>query len=112
MGVKVYFEGGNCSWADHVATFADEECYNICSEALEKYAIDNGFITTESVEEGSSELDRDVAAIRNDLATPDVLDVMMIYRLDVKQGLQEALELLDTSAELTTIGGISASRRK
>jgi len=37
---------------------------------------------------------------------------MMIYRLDVKQGLQEALELLDTSAELTTIGGISASRRK
>ena len=45
MGVKVYFEGGNCSWADHVATFADEECYNICSEALEKYAIDNGFIT-------------------------------------------------------------------
>ena len=62
MGVKVYFEGGNCSWADHIATFADEECYDICIEALEKYAEDNGCIVTESVEEGSSELDRAVAA--------------------------------------------------
>ena len=118
MGVKVYFEGGNCSWADHVATFADEECYDICIEALEKYADDNGCIVTESVEEGSSELDRAVAAIRNVLDTPDVLAGNAVHAQtgelypDVKQGLQEALELLDTSAELTTIGGISASRKQ
>jgi len=117
MGVKVYFEGGNCSWADHVATFADEECYNICSEALEKYAIDNGFITTESVEEGSIELEQATAAIRSVLDTTDVLAGNAVNSqtgelyIDVRNGLKEALELLDTSAELNTIGGISASRR-
>ena len=106
MGVKVYFEGGNCSWADHVATFADEECYNICSEALEKYAIDNGFITTESVEEGSIELEQATAAIRSVLDTTDVLAGNAVNSqtgelyIDVRNGLKEALELLDTSAEL------------
>ena len=117
MGVKVYFEGGNCSWADHIATFADEECYDICIEALEKYADDNGFILTESVEEGSIELDRATEAIRNVLDTADMHSGNTINSYtgelypDVKQGLQEALELLDTSAELTTVGGISDSRR-
>jgi len=116
MSVKVYLEGGHCSWADHIATFADEECYNICIEALEKYADDNGCIVTESVEEGSIELDRAVEAIQNLLATVDIITGNAINSKtgelypNVKQGLKDALVLLEATNELSTIGGISNSR--
>ena len=69
------------------------------------------------MEEGSIELEEATAAIRSVLDTTDVLAGNAVNSqtgelyIDVRNGLKEALELLDTSAELNTIGGISASRR-
>jgi hypothetical protein len=47
--IKVYFESN--AHAEHVATFVDEETYNICLPALEKDAKKNGMTVTEGEEE-------------------------------------------------------------
>jgi hypothetical protein len=48
--VKVYFETG--SYAELVATFDSEETYDVCFNALEALARENGFgFVTESVED-------------------------------------------------------------
>jgi len=48
--VKVYFETE--SYAELVAIFDNEATYDICFPALEKQALENGFMfVTESVEE-------------------------------------------------------------
>lgn len=49
--VKVYFETPNGSYAEHVATFKDEDTYILCLEALEKEAKKHRMIVTESVNE-------------------------------------------------------------
>lgn len=46
--VKVYFESKN--HAEEVATFVDEEMYDICYDALKEEAEKHGMIVTESVE--------------------------------------------------------------
>jgi len=48
--VKVYFET-DCGYSELVAIFDNEETYTICYPSLEKFARQNGFFITESVEE-------------------------------------------------------------
>ena len=48
--VKVYFE--TTSYAELVAVFDSEETYEVCIEALERQAKENGFLyVTESIDE-------------------------------------------------------------
>ena len=51
MGVRVYFETENLSWACEVAYFKNEDIYDACIDALEAKAKSSGYILTESVEE-------------------------------------------------------------
>tara|TARA_R110000824_G_scaffold201667_1_gene385735 strand:- start:7490 stop:7642 length:153 start_codon:yes stop_codon:yes gene_type:complete len=47
MTVEVYLEDGK--GADHIATFSNEEYYQIAVPALEKYATSKGCFITENV---------------------------------------------------------------
>ena len=47
--IVVYFETPNFSHAEVVAQFSDDDLYDICLPALEKYASENGWVVTESV---------------------------------------------------------------
>ncbi len=49
MGVRVYFETENLSWACEVAYFKNEDIYDACIGVLEKKAKSLGYILTESV---------------------------------------------------------------
>ena len=51
MGVRVYFESENISWACEVAYFKNEDIFDACTDALEAKAKSEGYILTESVEE-------------------------------------------------------------
>lgn len=51
MGVRVYFETENLSWACEVAYFNNEDIYDACIDALEEKAKSLGYIVTESVED-------------------------------------------------------------
>tara|TARA_R110000868_G_scaffold148357_3_gene370220 strand:- start:15273 stop:15425 length:153 start_codon:yes stop_codon:yes gene_type:complete len=41
--IKVYFEMNNPKYCELVATFEDEETYDVCLPALEKLAKENNF---------------------------------------------------------------------
>ena len=51
MKIKVYIESKNGSWAEEIATFKDEEHYEVCYPELEKLAEKQGYMITESVVE-------------------------------------------------------------
>ena len=52
MGVKVYFESENLSYSCQVAYFENEDIYDACIEVLEEKSKSEGYILTESIEEG------------------------------------------------------------
>ncbi len=47
--IRVYIESKNGSFAEEIATFKDEEYYEVCYPNLEKLAEKWGYIITESV---------------------------------------------------------------
>ena len=49
--IRVYIESKNGSWAEEIATFKDEEHYEVCYPELEKLAEKQGYMITESVVE-------------------------------------------------------------
>ena len=49
--IKVFYETPNNSYAEHVATFKDEEMYAVCLPSMESHAKSINMIVTESVEE-------------------------------------------------------------
>jgi hypothetical protein len=49
--IRVYIESKNGSFAEEIATFKDEEYYEVCYPNLEKLAEKWGYIITESVTE-------------------------------------------------------------
>ena len=51
MTIKVYFESANGSFAEEVATFKDEEFFNVCYPYLEKLAKRDNLILTEAIAE-------------------------------------------------------------
>ena len=53
MGVKVYFESENLSYSCQVAYFENEDIYDACIEVLEEKSKSEGYILTESIEEGN-----------------------------------------------------------
>ena len=57
--IVVYFETPKFSHAEVVAQFADDDLYNACLPALEKYASENGWVVTESVREDENVTDKE-----------------------------------------------------
>ena len=51
MKIRVYIESKNGSWAEEIATFKDEEFFNVCYPYLEKLAKRDNLILTESMTE-------------------------------------------------------------
>ena len=49
--IKVYFESANGSFCEEIATFKDEECFDVCYPYLEKLAKKNNLILTETTKE-------------------------------------------------------------
>jgi hypothetical protein len=47
--IRVYLEGKNSSYAEEIATFQDEEFYEVCYPELEILAEKMGCMLTESV---------------------------------------------------------------
>jgi hypothetical protein len=53
--IKVYFESANGSFCEEIATFKDEECFDVCYPQLEKLAKKSNLILTEKILEEISE---------------------------------------------------------
>ena len=49
--IKVYFESASGSFCEEIATFKDEEFFNVCYPCLEKLAKRDNLILTESITE-------------------------------------------------------------